>query len=250
MSLADATQVDELDVRIRVHKKSQAAWAVAMRERHQRLKERREELERILGSAGASAAGGGGGGGGSPSAGGPSSGGVEAIRAHGKPGVAAAGSCPGAGTGGAGAADPAEVAHRCRALRESEESMGSSVAYGEHITAAERTRRDTAKEQAAKAKATAEYQRHMEIVEAEAAAEAAAKARVLGQRQQQQLSPARPRKQNVAAAKIGQAAAGTMTKMLKGPVMQLFIRTTTGVMAISLYFADIISDVQVVQLLW
>ena len=125
--------------------------------------------------------------------------------------------------------------------------MGSCSAYGEHVTAAERSSLTSAKEQAAKAKVTAEYQRHKEIVEAEAAAEAAAKARRLGK---QQLSPAKPKKDNVAAAKIGQAAAGSMTKMLKGPVMQLLIRTITGVMAISLYFADIISDVQVVQLLW
>ena len=41
-----------------------------------------------------------------------------------------------------------------------------------------------------------------------------------------------------------------LTQILKGPIMQLLIRTATGVMAISLYFADIISDVQVLTLLY
>ena len=51
-------------------------------------------------------------------------------------------------------------------------------------------------------------------------------------------------------AGMGKQVANTLQTILKGPVMQVITRTFTGVMAISLYFADIISDIQVIQLLW
>lgn len=51
-------------------------------------------------------------------------------------------------------------------------------------------------------------------------------------------------------AGAGKEAATALQKILKGPFMGLVMRTITGVMAISLYFMDIISDVQVIQLLW
>ena len=53
-----------------------------------------------------------------------------------------------------------------------------------------------------------------------------------------------------AAQAQAKASAGALTHILKGPLMQLLMRTVTGVMAISLYFADLISDLQVLQLLY
>ena len=49
----------------------------------------------------------------------------------------------------------------------------------------------------------------------------------------------------VEAKRIGKEAAGSLQKILKGPFMSLIMRTVAGVMAISLYFLDIISDIQV-----
>ena len=51
-------------------------------------------------------------------------------------------------------------------------------------------------------------------------------------------------------AGAGREAANLLQRVLKGPLMSLILRTVTGVMAISLYFMDIISDIGVIQLLW
>ena len=40
-----------------------------------------------------------------------------------------------------------------------------------------------------------------------------------------------------------------MQKIMGSAIMQILIRSANGVMAVTLYFADIVSDVQVVQLL-
>ena len=49
---------------------------------------------------------------------------------------------------------------------------------------------------------------------------------------------------------VGKDAANGLQKVLKGPVMSLLMKALTGIMAISLYFMDIISDIQVIVLLW
>lgn len=69
----------------------------------------------------------------------------------------------------------------------------------------------------------------------------------------QQAAPKKKRRALTAAkpgAGAGKEAANFLQGALKGPVMSLIMRTVTGVMAISLYFMDIITDIQVIQLLW
>lgn len=50
---------------------------------------------------------------------------------------------------------------------------------------------------------------------------------------------------SAAAKATGREAANVLQRAMKGPFVSLVLRTVTGVMAISLYFLDIISDVQV-----
>lgn len=53
-----------------------------------------------------------------------------------------------------------------------------------------------------------------------------------------------------AAAKGPQKSEGCLQSFLKSSFMQAVTRAANGILAVSLYFADIISDIQVLQLLW
>jgi hypothetical protein len=57
--------------------------------------------------------------------------------------------------------------------------------------------------------------------------------------------PSRDAAARAEAKEAARGAATMMQRVLKGPLMGMVMRTVTGVMAISLYFMDIITDVQV-----
>ena len=200
-------RVESFDVRVRVHKKSNASWAVNMREEHRQLKERQDELERLLGEGAA--------------AGGKGS---DATTAASSSGGKGAGASATAATPAEGLAQANGEAHGSPSQQQQQQQGGGAGQLGASPDALEA--------------GTGPVSPAVEV-SSKAASKASSKA-----------DGGKSAKQAAAAAKMGRSAATGMTKMLKGPLMQLLLRTVTGVMAISLYFADIISDVQVVQLLW
>ena len=157
-------KVEELDIKLRVHRKAPVSWVDGLREERRSLIERRDELEQLVGDKKAEAT-----------------------------------SAPEA----APAADDA--------LKGAARSPGSPL-----------ERQGTLGEPSfSKAKVAA-----------------------LTSKPKKKKAPPKP----VVDPKAGRAAAGMLAKILKGPIVGVLMRTFTGVMAIWLYFADVISDVLVIQL--
>ena len=153
-------RAEELEVRVRVHRKSQADWVNDLREELKQLHERRDELKRLLGT------------------------GDEKKEDQGGDGAAGGGGGADGAGGGAGGSGPPSPG-----------VGGPDVKVG-------------ADGKPIKVK--------------------------------RKKPPPPPPGQGA-----GREAANAMQKVLKGPFMGMVMRTVTGVMAISLYFMDIISDVQV-----